>query len=288
VPASAPVPRSWQRYVALGDSLTEGLCDPSPPGAEHPWRGWADRVAEGLAGRADRLGEPFAYANLAVRGRLLGQIVEEQVPAAIERGADLVSLIGGGNDVLRPGVDVDAVSALLEDAVVRLTGTGATVLLSTSYDPRLAPLVRRTRGLAAVFTANVWSLARRHGALVLDLWGMSALQDQRMWAEDRIHLTAEGHRRVAAQALDLLGVGGDEGWATPLDPAPARPRREAWRQDAAWVRAHVVPWVGRRLRGRSSGDGLPAKRSTLAPVAAPGTGPREVTDATADRLTSGD
>src|SRR3954447_613597 len=113
VPATAPVPRHWQRYVALGDSLTEGLCAPSPPGSAHPWRGWADRVAEGLAGRADRHGEPFAYANLAVRGRLLRQIVQEQVPATIEHGADLVSLIGGGNDVLRPGVDVDAVGALL-------------------------------------------------------------------------------------------------------------------------------------------------------------------------------
>jgi hypothetical protein len=139
-------------------------------------------------------------------------------------------------------------------------------MLSTSYDPRLAPLVRRTRGPAAVFAANVWSVARRHGAVVLDLWGMRALQDPRMWAEDRIHLTAEGHRRVAAQALDLLGVGGDEGWATPLEPMAARTRGEAWRQDAAWVRAHVVPWVGRRLRGRSSGDGLTAKRGVPEPV----------------------
>jgi len=293
VAAPAPVPHRWQRYVALGDSLSEGLCDPSPPGAAHPWRGWADRVAEGLAGRAARLDEPFTYANLAVRGRLLRQIVEEQVPLAIEQRADLVSLIGGGNDVLRPGVDVDAVSAVLEDAVARLTGSGATVLLSTSYDPRLAPLVRRTRGLAAIFTANVWSMARRHGALVLDLWGMAALQDRRMCAEDRIHLTAEGHRRVAAQALDLLGVGGDEGWATPLDPAPAGTRAQAWRQDAAWVRTHVVPWVGRRLRGRSSGDGLPAKRALLAPVTPSGAGatagpPRQAPTGDEERITSGD
>jgi lysophospholipase L1-like esterase len=273
--APAPFPardRRWRRYVALGDSLTEGLCDPSPPGSAHPWRGWADRVAEGLAGRADAAGEPFEYANLAVRGRLLHQIVAEQVPVAIEQGADLVSLVGGGNDVLRPGVDVDAVTELLEGAVVRLVDSGATVLLSTSYDPRLAPLVRRTRGLAAVFAANVWSVARRRGAVVLDLWGMRALQDPRMWAEDRIHLTAEGHRRVAAQALDLLGVGGEEGWATPLDPTPARSRGQAWRQDAAWVRGHVVPWVGRRLRGRSSGDGLTAKRRVPAPVVTVGNG----------------
>jgi len=263
VPAEPLRPR---RYVALGDSLSEGLCDPAPEGSAHPWRGWADRLAEGLAHAAAEQGEPFEYANLAVRGRLLGQIVDEQVPAAIALGADLVILIGGGNDVLRPGVDVDAVTARLEAAVVRLTDAGATVILSTSYDPRHAPLVRRTRGLAAVFAANVWSIARRRGALVLDLWGMTALQDRRLWADDRIHLTADGHRRVAAQALELLGLGGDPDWAVPLDPAPARTRGEAWRQDAVWVREHVVPWVGRRVRGRSSGDGLEPKRAVPGPV----------------------
>ena len=266
-----PLPASWHRYVALGDSLTEGMADPAAVGSTHPWRGWADRVAEGLATHAAARGEAFEYANLAVRGRLLTQIADEQVPAALALAPDLVSIIGGGNDVLRPGVDVDAVTARLEDAVVRLTDAGATVIMSTSYDPRHAPLVRRTRGPAAVFAANVWSIARRRGALVLDLWGMAPLQDRRLWADDRIHLVAEGHRRVAAQALDLLGVGGDAGWAEPLDPAPTLTRQQAWRQDAAWVREHVVPWVGRRVRGRSSGDGLEPKRAVPAPLT-PGSG----------------
>jgi len=257
----------WRRYVALGDSLTEGLCDPAPPGAAHPWRGWADRVAEGLAARAQAQDRPFEYANLAVRGRLLGQIVGEQVPAALELRPDLVSIIGGGNDVLRPGVKVDDITDLLEQAVVRLRASGATVLISTSYDPRQATLVRRTRGLAGVFAANVWSIGRRHGCLVLDLWGMRSLQDRRMWAPDRIHLTDEGHRRVAAQALELLELDGDAAdWATPLEPLPPRTRLEAGREDAVWVREHLVPWVGRRIRGRSSGDGLPPKRPVPAPV----------------------
>jgi lysophospholipase L1-like esterase len=266
----------WLRYAALGDSLTEGMCDPAPAGAQHPWRGWADRVAQALAIRAAASGESFEYANLAIRGRLLRQIVDQQVPAALELRPDLVSIVGGGNDVLRPGVDVDDVTALLEGAVARLRATGATVLMSTSYDPRHAPLVRRTRSLAAVFAANVWSIARRQGALVLDLWGMSVLQDPRMWAQDRIHLTADGHRRVAGQVLEVLGLPAvGPRWAEPLEPAPPRSRQDAWRQDAVWVREHVVPWVGRRLRGRSSGDGLPAKRPVPEPVDL--SGPGEVT-----------
>jgi lysophospholipase L1-like esterase len=267
----------FRRFVALGDSLTEGMCDPaaaaSPAG--NPWRGWADRVAESLAARAAAEGTPFDYANVAIRGRLLPQIVDEQVPAALALQPDLVSIIGGGNDVLRPGADVDAVAARLEDGVARLRAGGVAVLMATSYDPRLSPLVRRTRGTAGIFAAHVWSIARRHDAHVLDLWGMRALQDRRMWAPDRIHLTSQGHARVAAQALEVLGMrvdavpGNDSvhpDWATPLDPMPARRRQEAWREDAEWVRTHVVPWVGRRIRGRSSGDGLPPKRPEPAPV----------------------
>jgi lysophospholipase L1-like esterase len=271
----------FRRYVALGDSLTEGMCDPFPgtadaprpwpaDGSRNPWRGWADRLAESLA--ATPHGEGFDYANLAIRGKLLPQIIDEQVPAAIAMKPDLVSLIGGGNDVLRPGSDVDAVVARLEDGVAALRAEGITVLMATSYDPRQSPLVRRTRGLAGIFAAHVWSVARRHDAYVLDLWGMRSLQDRRMWAEDRIHLTAEGHARVAAQALEVLGIGSDPAWshwALPLDPAPDRSRQEAWREDALWVRNHVVPWVGRRLRGRSSGDGLPPKRPHPAPVTRP-------------------
>jgi lysophospholipase L1-like esterase len=290
---------AYRRFVALGDSFTEGLCDPPSPGAPGEWRGWADRVAQELADRAHHRGEPFEYANLAVRGRLLGQIVDDQVPAAIDLRPDLVSIVGGGNDVLRPGVDVDAVTDRLEAAVARLRATGATVVMATSYDPRHAPLIRRTRGLAAVFAANVWSIARRQGAVVLDLWGMRVLHDQRMWAPDRIHLTALGHERVAAQALDVLdsaprgpagdadrpvdegddgarGADGADGeaplrvdWRALLDPLPPTTRREAWREDALWLREHVVPWVGRRLRGRSSGDGLTAKRPLPVPFGSP-------------------
>ncbi|HEY6796073.1 MAG TPA: SGNH/GDSL hydrolase family protein [Kineosporiaceae bacterium] len=216
---------------------------------------------------------PLSLSALPGR-RLLGQIVDEQVPAALDLGADLVSIIGGGNDVPLPGVDVDRVTSVLEEAVARLVASGATVLMSTSYDPRMAPLVRRTRGLAGIFAANVWSIARRQGALVLDLWGTAALQDRRMWAEDRIHLTSQGHRRVAGQTLELLDIPGGEGWDVPLAPGPVRSRREAWTEDAAWLREQVVPWVGRRIRGRSNGDGLSPKSAIPMQVTAPDSEPQ--------------
>ncbi len=256
----------WLCYVALGDSFTEGMADTEglAPDGSAGYRGWADRLAQHL----DERGPVGAlrYANLAVRGRLLGQILDEQVPEALELGADLVSIVGGGNDVLRPGSDPDELADQLEGAVARLRDNGADVLMATGADPVKSPLINLTRGKVAVFNNHVWSIARRQGARVLDLWGMRALQDRRMWAADRIHLTPEGHRRVAQQALDVLGLGSDEDWSSPLPPAPPRVRREAVREDAAWVREYVGPWVGRRLRGRSSGDTVQPKRPRPAPL----------------------
>jgi lysophospholipase L1-like esterase len=216
--SSAP----WRRYVALGDSFTEGLSDPDParPGE---FRGWADRLAEHLAAAAPD--HDVEYANLAIRGRLLPQVVAEQVPVALEAEPDLVSLVAGGNDLMRPGGDPDAIAAVLEDAVLRLRAAGADVLLATGVDPRLTPILRRTRGKVAVFNANIWSIAARNGAAVLDQWGAAWLLDWRLWDTDRIHLTDEGHRRIALAAAAALGLPGAEGddWRTPL--APAAPRR---------------------------------------------------------------
>jgi lysophospholipase L1-like esterase len=256
---------TWQRYIALGDSFSEGLNDPDP---ERPgeYRGWADRLAEHLSAVAPG---DVEYANLAIRGRLLPQVIEEQVPLALEASPDLVSLIAGGNDLLRPGGDPDAIAAVLEEAVVRLRAQGADVLLATGTDPRQTPIIRRIRGRVAVFNANIWSIAARHGAFVLDQWGSAWLQDFRMWDSDRIHLTPEGHRRMALAAAAALGVPvlDDDGWRTPLPPLPPRPLRTAVGEEAAWVRGFVAPWIGRRLRGTSSGDGRTAKRPV--PLAVP-------------------
>jgi len=249
----------WRRYIALGDSFTEGLSDPDPdrPGE---FRGWADRLAGHLAAAVPDA--DVEYANLAIRGRLLRQVAEEQVPVAIEARPDLVSLVAGGNDLMRPGADPDVLAATLEDAVRRLRAAGADVLLATGVDTRLTPILRRVRGKVAIFNAHVWSIASRNGAVVLDQWGADWILDWRLWDTDRIHLTAEGHRRIALAAAAALGLPGADGddWRTPLPPADPRPFRAAVAEEAAWVRGFVAPWIGRRLRGRSSGDGRAAKR----------------------------
>ncbi len=250
---------SWRRYVALGDSFTEGLSDHDPdrPGE---FRGWADRLAGHLAAASPDA--DVEYANLAIRGRLLRQVVEQQVPVALDAGPDLVSLVAGGNDLMRPGADPDELAATLEDAVLRLRAAGADVLLATGVDTRHTPILRRVRGKVAIYNAHIWSIAARSGAVVLDQWGAHWMLDWRLWDTDRIHLTSEGHRRVALAAAAALGLAGAEGdeWRTPLPPADPRPLRAAVAEEAAWVRGFVAPWISRRLRGRSSGDGREPKR----------------------------
>jgi len=258
-------PRPFTRYVALGDSFTEGLNDPEP-NLPNAYVGWADRLAAHLARSASEDNRPFGYANLAVRGRLLDDIAGQQVDEALVLEPDLVSIVGGGNDILRPKADIDALAARLERAVGRLRETGADVLLATPVDPRNAPLMKATRGRAAIFTAHIWSIARRHDAYVVDQWGMAALLDWRLWAPDRIHLTSEGHRRVALNAFTTLGfTATDIGWADPLPAAAPISRTDAARANAQWAREYVGPWVQRRLRGQSSGDAISAKRPTVTP-----------------------
>lgn len=265
--------RLWHRYVAVGDSFTEGMSD-AHQSLAGVYVGWADRLAAHLAqvtqnasGDTESGDTEFGYANLAVRGRLLDDIAGPQVDAALALRPDLVSIVGGGNDILRPKSDIDALAAQLESAVARIRASGADVLMATPVDPREAPLVRLTRGRAATYAAHIWSIARRHDAYVIDQWGMRALRDWRLWSADRIHMTAEGHRRVALNALTSLGLAGDDlEWAQPLPAALPIRRAQAARANAQWAREYVGPWVQRRLRGQSSGDRISPKRPDLGPL----------------------
>ncbi|WP_114905696.1 SGNH/GDSL hydrolase family protein [Ornithinimicrobium murale] len=257
-----PEARPWRRYVALGDSMTEGLGDPDTDGG---LIGWADRLAALLSAHTADLN----YANLAVRGRRLHDIAGRQVDRGLELQPDLVSIIGGGNDILRPGADPDALAAALEEAVARIRATGSDVLMATPSDPAGAPIVERTRGKAAVYVGHLWSIAERQGAYLLNQWALTFLRDWRMWGRDRIHMSPEGHRRVALAAYESLGHTAEEAdWRIPLPPQPRPGRLEAFRDNATWAREYAAPWVGRRLRGTSSGDNVPPKRPSLTPVRA--------------------
>ncbi|GAB3107755.1 SGNH/GDSL hydrolase family protein [Janibacter alkaliphilus] len=252
----------WTRYVAVGDSFTEGMVDPDPARPD-AYRGWADLLAAELAERTEA---PFGYANLAIRGRKVDDVVGRQLDEALAMGPDLVSIVGGGNDILRPRVDLDRLAATLESAVARARAAGADVLMATPSNPAEAGLFRGLLGRHAIHSANVFSIAQRHAAHVLDLWGLESVRDWRMWGEDRIHLSTEGHHRVAQAALHALGQSTGDGWRDRLDPAPPLPARERAAKGAAWARTYAGPWVQRRVKGISSGDLRDAKRPEITPL----------------------
>ena len=207
-------------FVALGDSFTEGLNDRAPGGV---YRGWADRFADLLA--ADQPG--LRYANLSIRGKLLGEIVAEQVPRAVELRPDLVSIAAGGNDILRPGSDPDALAEEFDAAVARLRGAGCQVLLFTGFDPNAFPVIRMLRGKTAIYNMHLRTIAASRDCVLVDLWTMRVLGDRRLWSADRLHLNSEGHRRVALFLAETTGLPVAADWRAPVDdqcyPGPARP-----------------------------------------------------------------
>jgi lysophospholipase L1-like esterase len=282
-------------FVAIGDSFTEGLNDPAPGGG---FRGWADRLAGLLAGEYPEL----EYANLAIRGKLLRQIVHDQVPAALDLLADsggpgLVSLAAGGNDILRPGADPDTLAELFDSAVSRLRESGCQVLIFTGFDPKAFPVMKLLRGRIAAYNMHLRAIADERGCYLTDLWSIRFLHEPRAWSSDRLHLASQGHQRVALRAAEVLGLPVTEDWreipaATPVTAAPAGAGgplavvpgagplagasaavasvRAAWlaarREDAQWAKEYLVPWINRRLHGTSSGDDLLPKRPALQPV----------------------
>jgi len=252
-----PGPHPWRRYVALGDSFTEGIGDPVPGGH----RGWADRVAEVLAAQVD----DFAYANLAVRGKLIAQIVADQIEPALALKPDLITISAGGNDVIRPGTDPDQVAQQFEDAIVRLSASGATIVVFTGIDTHFTPVFRNIRGKVAIYNENIRAIADRYDCVVADQWGLKEIQDMRFFDDDRLHMNPLGHHEVARMVLRALNVPND---LQPMQPDPlgVTTWRQAREKDFVWARTHLVPWVLRRLRHQSSGDLIHAKRPEPTPV----------------------
>lgn len=250
--------REWTSWVAVGDSFTEGLSDEGPDGT---YIGWADRLAVLLAER----NPDFRYANLALRGKLLREIITEQVPAAVAARPDLVTICGGGNDLIVPGSDVDELADEFEQGVAELRGAGCEVVIFTGPDPRKQPVVRRVRAKVAIYNGHLHAIADRHNAMLVDLWAMKPLVDVRAWSDDRLHFSPEGHRRIALRTAEVLGVPVAEDWREPWPEVAPVPWLRSRQADLAWTRTHLLPWVRRQLRGESMGDGLVPKRPELSP-----------------------
>ncbi len=252
----------YTSYAAIGDSFTEGVGDELPDGSV---RGWADFVALGLAAHAR---EPVRYANLAIRGRKLGPIIEEQVEAAIRLRPELISFNGGGNDIMRPRMDEAAVAERFREAVLRIRAAGVHVLMLSGANPSdHLPMGRMMDSRGARLTRALADVGELDGVTFVDNFSDRGLRDIRYWSPDKLHLNSLGHARVASNVLTAIGVPVPAEWGVEeVAAAPAGPRS---RNTAAYYREFVLPWIGRRLTGRRSGDGRTAKRPVLEPFSLP-------------------
>lgn len=246
------------RYVAIGDSFTEGVGDDLPDGRS---RGWADLVASGLASAT---GETVHYANLAVRGRLLEPIATTQLEAALalSPAPTLLSFNGGGNDMMRPGVDVARLVRLTEHVIRRCAETGVRLVLLSGADPSARlPLGRVIHRRGIELTVAVAELAARHDLVFVDMFNDQEIRRPGYWSPDRLHLGGDGHRRVASRVLAALGHP-----VTAHAVAPEPNSRRSVLAEARYYREHVLPWLHRRVRGRSSGDDRAGKHPTWVPI----------------------
>jgi lysophospholipase L1-like esterase len=251
----------YARYVAIGDSQTEGLGDGDEIGG---YRGWADRLAARLA----ELNPDLRYANLAVRGKLAGEVHAEQLAPALALEPDVATVVAGLNDLLRRRVDVVAVAGHLAAMFAALTAAGTRVATLTFPNVgRITPLARPLVPRVLALNAAIRAAAARHDVRVVETFPIAVTTDARIWSADRLHANPLGHELIAASVAHVLELpDADDSWTRPLPPMRRPGVVRATATELRWLASFAGPWVGRRLRGVSSGTGRAAKRPDLGPV----------------------
>jgi lysophospholipase L1-like esterase len=249
----------YTRFIACGDSFTEGMSDEI---VGRQYRGWADRMADVMTYQSPE----FTYANFAIRGKLIHQVAADQVPVAltyVTGPQTLVSFHAGGNDVLRPNYKPEVVLPLYASTVRKIAASGATVVLFTVLEgtDRKGKTADLWAARFGEFNKNVRAVAIEVGAIVVDVNEGGLLIDRRFFAADRLHLNEIGHDRVAQEILEKLGLPHSLSWREPLPASAPLSKSKRYRANLTWFQTFLLPWIWRRVRGRSSGDGRSGKHS---------------------------
>ncbi|MEO3759483.1 SGNH/GDSL hydrolase family protein [Mycobacterium sp. B14F4] len=248
----------YSRYVAIGDSQTEGL--------------WDGDDSTGLLGFADRLASMIesphaglAYANLAVRGRRIRDLLDEQLPQALAMRPDLITVCIGMNDVTRPGPYFGEALRELDELHTRLAASGATVVTTTFPDvARILPVGRVIAPRIEQINDEIRTAARRHGFRLVDLFTAPSMTHPATWSPDRVHGSARGHALFAAAAAEALGLpGSNHDWAHLHDPPRRTSLGSLAYSQALWTQNMLLPWLWRTARRRSAGDDRGPKRPRL-------------------------
>lgn len=243
---------TYRRFVALGDSLTEGKGDVYPDGR---LRGFADLLAQAL----DRAGHGVTYANLARPSVRAHEVLAHQVEPALAFRPDLITAIAGVNDAIAVAFPARKVAARLDAILGRLRegAPQARILTATLPDlGHLSAVARMWRNRLVLLNEATRMAAERHGVDLVDLEALPPFTRAEV-ALDRVHPSPLGHVRFATAFAETLGVP-----AVQPDYLAARPRAEQLYR--LYRTAVVAPrFVTKRLARRALIASQPPKRPDL-------------------------
>ncbi len=183
----------WRRFAVLGDSLAEGVGDPT---LGYLTLSWADRVAAELA--------VPSYLNLGERDLTAPQVRDAQLAHALDWQPDLVAVIAGGNDLFYPEPDLDATAFALDEIYASLRATGADVVAFTLMDPSALLGDSLFGRRIAQLNAIVRESATRPGVLVADFAHKPYAQDRSIYSADLMHANMRGHAILASGTVEYV------------------------------------------------------------------------------------
>lgn len=250
-------------YVAIGDSLSEGLGDFAFT-ERRVHSGWTDRLATLLAREAALNGHEFSYANVAIRGAKISAIVGHQLDRALLLKPDLVTVMAGQNDLFSKAEELPKLEALLREGIQKLLDAGCQVILANTINPIHLMVFRPLARLATVMTAMIERVARDLDVPLHDVHRIKSLAHVSYWAEDMVHFSGPGHIKVANEAAEILQLSYR---LSELDDCEIVDPERGFFGTSRWIVVHVIPFAWRRIRRVSSGDGLEPKLPELTPFA---------------------
>lgn len=263
-PESPLTTRDYVRFVALGDSASCGVGDPTPGG----WRGWARILADAIA-----IDHHVSFCKLAVPGATVADVRRKQLSEALDHRPVIASLVVGLNDVMRSTWDPEQIREDLLHCAGELARQGALVITVRYHDhtrvlglPALLarPLRRRIQTLNEIYD----EVHEQYGAVRLDLAADPTIYARDLWAADRLHPSELGHRRLASLVGQLIA---DEGLEFGLPTMTCTSERPKLRETARTMVVEVAPWIGRRVRDLApwaAHQAVERARGALRPAAA--------------------
>lgn len=249
----------YASYIALGDSLSEGLGDFTFHHDRHQ-NGWTDRLAAILSRQAREQGIPFQYANLSIRGANLEKIVRLQIPQAIRLKPSIVTVMAGSNDLLGSKENREHLRKIFRQGLIELQDAGCEVVVANTINPIHLRVFKLLSQRARDFSIMIGEVARELNIPLIDVHGIKDFEHLMFWAEDMVHFSGHGHIAVANQAATLL----DLKYRYPeLDPQELSIISRGIVETFAWIIRDVIPFIQRRLKGITAGDNMLPKHLTL-------------------------